>query len=110
MLLREEPIQHILDNVVNGGLGEEVEEDVIGAGPHLYDGLTLGYIHTYYGVVWESAVVREQIRDEIVRCTWSSSFFVEYYLELIERPFFLPSVRIKSSFFIALFIGILTII
>ena len=58
----------------------------------------------------KSAVVREQIRDEIVRCTWSSSFFVEYYLELIERPFFLPSVRIKSSFFIALFIGILTII
>ena len=34
MLLREEPIQHLLANVDNGGLGEEVEGDVIGADPH----------------------------------------------------------------------------
>ena len=72
---------------------------------------------TFTHVMWlfgsmevKSSVIREQIRDEIVRCTWSSSFFVEYYLELIKRPLFLPSVRIKHSFFIALFIGIVTII
>ena len=73
---------------------------------------------TFTPVMWlfgsmevKSAVIREHVvRLQIVRCTWSSSFFVEYYLELIKRPLFLPSVRIKRSFFIALFIGILTII